>query len=534
MTHDSPPSRIRILTLNCWGLKFLSKHRHERLSEIANQLAAADDPPEIVGLQECWTQQDYRAIRRRTRHILPYGKFYFSGIFGGGLAILSKWPIEESSMYAYPLNGRPTAFFRGDWYVGKGVACARIRLGPRNEDIAEVFCTHLHAPYEKEPNDSYICHRTAQAWEIAKLMRGAAERGHLVIGLGDFNMLPSSFAHKLITAHAPVRDVWQALHPDSSLGAAVDAAERARNRPVPTAEFNLVENGATCDGAFNTWRWPKEQRRRLERGEDVTVDPNTPDPYAKRLDYIFVGDGGYPPSFPAPRWTIESARVSMTQRHPTLKCSLSDHFAVEAVITRSSASHIPSPQAPPSTSVEQQPEPSILDADHTPYPIAHRPPSQQHATTTPNTGLTPETYDHILAMIAKYVRRERAQRFWRLAHFLLSVLVAVGCLVGVWWTGPTTVDVVDDKHRYRYGPAYVPFILTLVSTLGFGAGILDGLIGGLFVSSELRALKELEWEVRNARRLAVRAAGGGDGSLGKGDGDDVVEDWEEEDDEDGK
>ncbi|GES63518.1 sphingomyelinase family protein [Aspergillus terreus] len=445
--RDPSPGAIRILTLNCWGLKYLAKYRYQRLSEIGRQLALADPPPEIVGLQECWTQQDYESIRQQTRHLLPYGKFYFGGIWGAGLAILSKWPIEESSMHAYPLNGRPTAFFRGDWYVGKGVACARIRFGAHPvHDVAEVFCTHLHAPYEKEPNDSYICHRTAQAWEIAKLMRGAADRGHLVIGLGDFNMLPSSFAHQLISAHAPVRDVWQVIHPDSSVGAAIDPVEKKRNRPVPSAEFNLRVNGATCDGRFNTWRWEKAERKRLARGEDVTVDPDAPCPRGKRLDYIFVG-----PS----RWTVDDVRIAMTQRHPTLKCSLSDHFAVEAVISR------------PPTSTES---PDELER---------------------GAGLAPDTYDRILDMIHSYVRRERSQRRWRLAHFLLSVVVSIGCLVGVWWTG---------DHL-----PYVAFILMLVSTLGFGAGILDGLIGGLFVSSELRALKEFEWEVRNAKQVVERA-----------------------------
>ena len=48
------------------------------------------------------------------------------------------------------------------------------------------------------------------------------------------------------------------------------------------------------------------------------------------------------------------------------------------------------------------------------------------------------------------------------------------------------------------------FLLMLLSTLGFGAGVLDGLIGGLFMSSEIRALKEFEWEVRNARDEAER------------------------------
>ncbi|KAJ5195358.1 Endonuclease/exonuclease/phosphatase [Penicillium cinerascens] len=476
------PNDIRILTLNCWGLKYLAKYRHERLSEIGRQLALASPPPEIVGLQECWTQQDYESIHAQTQHILPYGKFYFGGIFGAGLAILSRWPIEESSMYAYTLNGRPTAFFRGDWFVGKGVACARVRFGPGVSDVAEVFCTHLHAPYEREPNDSYLCHRTAQAWEISKLMRGAAERGHLVIGLGDFNMLPSSFAHRLISAQSPVRDVWRELHPDSSVGAAIDAVERARNRPIPTAEFNLIENGATCDGAYNTWRWSKALRKRLDKGEDISIDKDGADPRAKRLDYIFVGDGGYPPEFPTPRWSVKTAQVSMTQRHPTLRCSLSDHFAVEALITRAST-------APASTSSNNDPVPESPSS-----PSLHKTTSTQ---VSPNAALSPETYDHIIDMIHKYVRRERSQRRWRLAHFLVSIAVSIGCMVGVWWIGSRT---------------YIGFILILVSTLNFAAGILDGLIGGLFVSSELRALKEFEWEVRNARGLVLAAERGTAGS----------------------
>src|SRR5215471_18011724 len=96
-SSDEIPRAINVLTLNCWGLKFLAKHRRERLSEVGRRLADSDYPPEIVGLQECWTQEDFESIRKHTRRILPYGKFYYSGIFGGGLAILSKWPIEESS-----------------------------------------------------------------------------------------------------------------------------------------------------------------------------------------------------------------------------------------------------------------------------------------------------------------------------------------------------------------------------------------------------------------------------------------------------
>lgn len=137
------PTEINIITLNCWGLKFVSKVRNERLTEIGRRISCAIPTPHIVALQECFTQEDYESIRRETRSILPYGKFYFSGPFGAGLAILSHWPIVESTMFRYPLNGRPAAFWRGDWYVGKGVACAKIRYGPGLGDIIEVFNTHV-------------------------------------------------------------------------------------------------------------------------------------------------------------------------------------------------------------------------------------------------------------------------------------------------------------------------------------------------------------------------------------------------------
>jgi sphingomyelin phosphodiesterase 2 len=454
------PLKINILTLNCWGLKYIAQLREERLEEIGRRLATATPTPEIVGLQECWTQQDYQTIREHTRHILPYGKFYYSGIFGGGLAILSKWPIEESSMVRYTLNGRPTAFFRGDWYVGKGVACARIRLGPRENDVAEVFCTHLHAPYEREPNDSYLCHRTAQAWEITKLMRGAAERGHLVIGLGDFNMTPLSFAHQLITAHAPVRDVWRVVHPDSSLGAVSNVLERNRGRKTPTAKYNITENGATCDSALNTWRWSKQYQKRLSKGERIVVDGETPDPRAKRLDYIFIGNGT---KSAEPTWDVENAQVGMTEPHPTLGCSLSDHFSVEATIACS--------RDPPSSSKRDTPSPSNES-----LPL-----------------MPPTSYAPIEDLINTYMDRERSQRRWRLGHFIFSLWVSCGCIIATWWV----------RH-----PG-LALMLTMLSTLNLAAGLVNGLIGGLFMSSEIRALKEFEWEIENAKAMAEEKARGG-------------------------
>lgn len=121
----------------------------ERLNEIGLRIAQASPLHDIVALQEVWVHGDYLNLRNTTRHVLPYGKFYHSGALGGGLVVLSRWPLEQSSMFRYPLNGRPTAVHRGDFYVGKGVACALIRH-PSGRAI-EVFNTHVRTPAPLKP-----------------------------------------------------------------------------------------------------------------------------------------------------------------------------------------------------------------------------------------------------------------------------------------------------------------------------------------------------------------------------------------------
>ncbi|KAF6812706.1 inositol phosphosphingolipids phospholipase C protein (endonuclease/exonuclease/phosphatase) [Colletotrichum sojae] len=459
---DSPlPPDLRVLTLNCWGLKYISKLRPERLVEIGRRIASQRQPPHLVALQECWVSSDYEAIRAEVSSVLPHGKFYRSGPFGAGLAILSRWPIEESGMHPYPLNGRPTAFWRGDWYVGKGIAFAkiRIRLFSGREQVLSVFNTHTHAPYtEGQPDDSYLAHRLSQSWEMSKLLRGAAERGHLVLALGDFNMRPLSLPHRIITAHAPVLDAWRVLHPDSSLGASADPLEKPRGRPVPTAEFNLLENGATSDGSYNTWRWPAEKQKLLGEGRGrITVDSDTPDPKGKRLDYVFFGDGA--------GWAVRDARVGMVEPHPKLGCSLSDHFSVEATFTY---------RGPGEKAVKDSTEPAQVEPVDSPS----------------SASLDSATYDEILSVTRRYVQREEKQRYWRGLHFFAWLAVWVGCLVGVWFS----------PHNF------VAFILMLLSSLGLVAGVIDGLMSLLFFNSELRALKEFEWEISNAKAMARRGS----------------------------
>jgi sphingomyelin phosphodiesterase 2 len=295
-------------------------------------------------------------------------------------------------------------------------------------------------------------------------MRAAAERGHLVIGLGDFNMVPLSLAHRIIETHSPVRDVWRILHPNSSVGAAKDKVEQLRGLPMPTASFNLTENGATCDSELNSWRWNDAHKKRLAKGENVQIDPAVEDPNAKRLDYIFFSSGQYQNENTGEEmaeWDLGQVNVGMTMRHPTLHCSLSDHFSIEATLTRNST--------------------AMSTVQHSPLAVPER-------------HLPIEVYDEILATTLKYQVRERVQRKLRIGHFFFQLSLSIGCMIGVWWS----------PHNY------VSFILMLLSSVGLSVGVIDGLMGFLFVGSEMRALKEFEWEVRNARQRALLKCGKAD------------------------
>jgi len=308
-------------------------------------------------------------------------------------------------------------------------------------------------------------------------MRGAAERGHLVIGLGDFNMVPLSLAHRLIEAHAPVRDVWRILHPDSSVGVTEDSAEKTKEKLTLTVDVNLTENGTTCDSVFNTWRWSKSQQKALAKGTTIEIKGTTEDPRAKRLDYIFLGSGTSPTT--TTQWVVDSVNVGMTARHPTLGCSLSDHFSVEATISSYTCAETSETTNLQSSMTDKTPVQKHLCASIKTLPA-------------PAPYLPLNNYDEILTMTDKYTAREHQQRRLRLAHFCLSLPLSISCMIGVWWS----------LHNY------VSFVLTLVSTLALSTGVIDGLIGGLFVSSELRALKEFEWEIRNVREGAARSREG--------------------------
>jgi sphingomyelin phosphodiesterase 2 len=233
------------LSLNTWGLKYVSKHRQERLRAIAARLAESDYT--VVALQEVWCTEDWEEISAQCSSTYPYRRWFSSGVIAGpGLAILSKHPIKSTFLYRFPVNGRPSAFWRGDWYVGKSIAVTILDVND-GQSVA-VLNSHLHAPYSLVGDAKYECHRTVQAWDFSKLIQVLKDAGHAVIVVGDLNSRPGELSYELLTQMTGLVDSWEQVNE------MVDLQVLKSMEPLEQVEIG----GCTCDSVLNTWRAHRE------------------------------------------------------------------------------------------------------------------------------------------------------------------------------------------------------------------------------------------------------------------------------------
>ncbi|KII93619.1 hypothetical protein PLICRDRAFT_87974 [Plicaturopsis crispa FD-325 SS-3] len=314
-------SQIRVLTLNCWGLKFVSKNRNERVAAIARALSDADH--DIVALQELWVFSDYEHVRDSVSNKLPYAKFFYSGALGAGLVIFSRWPIVASSVYPYALNGAPTDVIAGDWFVGK--AAASVVIAHPILGQVQIFNTHLFAKGGEGGPEHHRAHRLVNSWEFAKLVRTAAELGRYVIAAGDFNSVPTSLPMEIIRDHTGLTDAWAVSHPNA-----------------PASTTNALEAihkfGVTADSPLNSYSAGKP------------LEPYARKFMGKRLDYVFFRHP--PPSTTSdvlPTLTCTQSRVAFTDKVPGADFSYSDHFGLEATLEIQQGSADATDAIPPST-----------------------------------------------------------------------------------------------------------------------------------------------------------------------------------------
>ncbi len=131
-----------VLTLNCWGLPDLisgavysayssSLSRAQRLEAIANKLVRRRY--DVVALQELWMGEDKKTVERVCQESYPHIRHFESGLSllkpvfcGGGLPLLSRWPMEVTRFHRFSMRGKPQRLQHGDHQAGKGVRFARV------------------------------------------------------------------------------------------------------------------------------------------------------------------------------------------------------------------------------------------------------------------------------------------------------------------------------------------------------------------------------------------------------------------------
>ncbi|CAB4067116.1 SMPD2 [Lepeophtheirus salmonis] len=184
---------IKVFSLNFFGLYGISAKRKERVQALSHYLSAKEDY-DIVLLQEVWTDEDYKTLKKNL--ILSGGPFSFShyfdnGIIGTGTCIFSKSRIRFTTFHSFGLNGYPQSISHGDWFAAKGLGIAVLYIDGFE---IHVYVSHYHAEYNPE-NDIYLGHRVVHALESAQWIQLTSASADLTIYAGDFNTEPDKEVH---------------------------------------------------------------------------------------------------------------------------------------------------------------------------------------------------------------------------------------------------------------------------------------------------------------------------------------------------
>lgn len=192
--------KLSVLTLNIWGIPLVSQDRKRRVNAIADRLASGEF--DVVSLQEVWTTKDYELLQLKTVNVYPYSHYFYSGVFGSGLCILSKYPIVRTFFHAWTVNGYVHRIQHGDWFGGKGVGLCRVMVKQRP---VHIYIAHLHAEYDSV-NDEYKAHRVLQAYDTAQFIEHT--RGNAVVQIlaGDLNTEPKDIAYRILRACTTMSD----------------------------------------------------------------------------------------------------------------------------------------------------------------------------------------------------------------------------------------------------------------------------------------------------------------------------------------
>ncbi|KAL7043735.1 hypothetical protein ACKWTF_001644 [Chironomus riparius] len=194
---------LSILTLNIWGIPFISKDKDIRVHAISDHFANSDY--DIISLQEVWSEYDFNKIRNRVAERFPFSHYFYSGVVGSGLCIFSRHQILSAFFHHWAVNGYVHKIQHGDWFGGKGVGMCKIKV---QDQIINFYISHLHAEYSKKCDD-YMTHRIIQAFDTAQFLETTRGECSLQILAGDLNTEPQDLAYRVLLSTAGMKDAYE-------------------------------------------------------------------------------------------------------------------------------------------------------------------------------------------------------------------------------------------------------------------------------------------------------------------------------------
>lgn len=184
--------KLRVLSLNVWGLHYLAERIRDRLEGIAKELHAYD----IVGLQEVWSKEDFKFLKEKLKKDFPHSHYFHSGIVGSGLCIFSRYQIVEAFSHSFRVTGGVRDFTDGEVFVGKGVLCCRIKTP---EGCIAFINTHANPKCRES--------QMFECYQFVQRTRG----NDPVILCGDFNTKPTHVPYDLFTKCLGLKDAFADL-----------------------------------------------------------------------------------------------------------------------------------------------------------------------------------------------------------------------------------------------------------------------------------------------------------------------------------
>jgi endonuclease/exonuclease/phosphatase family metal-dependent hydrolase len=181
LTPSANEFSLKIMTYNIANARGFTTNQRERIDAVADLLIKLD--VDIVGLQEVFIEKDREFLFKKlsTTELKSHSE-YPAGFLGNGLVILSKYPIEESYFHRFKANNPWWKVWEGDWWAGKGIGLARIKIGENN--YIDFYNVHAQAYRDNQASDDV---RLEQFKVASEFINASSISTTPTFFVGDFN-----------------------------------------------------------------------------------------------------------------------------------------------------------------------------------------------------------------------------------------------------------------------------------------------------------------------------------------------------------